>query len=397
MLTSSSGQPCKTTKWWVLREGFNNHGLGGNHLHHTGITILQELGFLLQLLTRPSINLGQKFSKLHCNVGGVAVQHRSISITDLSRVVHDDDLRGEVSSSFGRVILGVRGNITTLQILHSNILHIEPDIVTGKCLLKGFVVHFNRLNFSGKTRRSKCNNHTRLQDTSLHTTHRDSSNTTDLVHILKWKSEGLVRWPLGLVDHVKSLKESWSLVPVKDETSFTISSYLALEYLGVVASICRNQTANHLPHTKGESKQSMLTGLSVLGNTSLKTTSGGVNNEDSTVCLGINDSAVVLGGLKFPQGNINGDTTLTLSFELVKHPGILERPLVHLSSFFLKPLNNTLVNSSKLVDQVTSSGRLTRVDMANDHNVNVNLLLTHSILVSKTCNGKKKKETHFNG
>nr|GLL43076.1 unknown [Ipomoea trifida] len=313
----------KTTKWWVLREGFNNHGLGGNHLHHTSITILQELGLLLQLLTRPSINLGQKFSKLDCNVGGVAVQHRSISITDLSRVVHDDDLRGEASSSFGWVILGVRGNITTLQILHSNILHIEPDIVTGKCLLKGFVVHFNRLNFSGKTRRSKCNNHTRLQDTSLHTTHRDSSNTTDLVHILKWKSEGLVRWPLGLVDHVKSLKESWSLVPVKSIWGWWHPS----------AEIKVDKAANHLPHTKGESKQSMLTGLAVLGNTSLKTTSGGVNDEDSTVCL----------------------------------------------SFFLKPLNNTLVNSSKLVDQVTSSGRLTRVDMANDHNVNVNLLLTHSI------------------
>nr|GMD73532.1 translation elongation factor 1-alpha [Ipomoea batatas] len=247
MLTSSSEQPCKTTKWWVLREGFNNHGLGGNHLHHASITILQELGLLLQLLTRPSINLGQKFSKLDCNVGSVAVQHGSISITDLSRVVHDDDLRGEVSSSFGWVILGVRGNITTLQILHSNILNVEPNIVTGKCLLKGFVVHFNRLNFSGKTRRSKCHNHTRLQDTSLHTTHRDGTNTTNLVHILKWKSEGLVRWPLGLVDHVECLKEGWSLVPVKDETSFTISSYLALEYLGVVASICRTQsTKQHI-------------------------------------------------------------------------------------------------------------------------------------------------------
>ena len=67
--------------------------------------------------------------------------------------------------------------------------------------------------------------------------------------------------------------------------------------------------ANHLLHSKCESKESMLTGLAILGDTSLKTTSGGVNDKDGTVSLGgtsdhvldevtvsrgINDSAVVL-------------------------------------------------------------------------------------------------------
>jgi len=67
----------------------------------------------------------------------------------------------------------------------------------------------------------------------------------------------------------------------------------------------------------------MLTGLTILGDASLKTSGGGVNNEDSTVSLGgtsnhvldkvtvsrgINDSAVVLGGFELPQGNINGNT-----------------------------------------------------------------------------------------
>ncbi|KVI09544.1 hypothetical protein Ccrd_012097 [Cynara cardunculus var. scolymus] len=100
---------------------------------------------------------------------------------------------------------------------------------------------------------------------------------------------------------------------------------------------------------------------------SFKTTSGGVDNENSTISLrgssdhvldkipmsrSINDSAVVLVSLKLPQGNINGNTTFTLSLKLVQHPGILERTFVHLSSFFLKTLNHTLVNTSKLVDQV---------------------------------------------
>jgi hypothetical protein len=43
--------------------------------------------------------------------------------------------------------------------------------------------------------------------------------------------------------------------------------------------------ANHLLHSKSKSKESMLTGLAILGDTSLKTTSGGVNDKDSTVSL----------------------------------------------------------------------------------------------------------------
>uniref|UniRef100_A0A453IBK5 Uncharacterized protein n=1 Tax=Aegilops tauschii subsp. strangulata TaxID=200361 RepID=A0A453IBK5_AEGTS len=96
-----------------------------------------------------------------------------------------------------------------------------------------------------------------------------------------------------------------------------------------------------------------------------------------TVTRGINDGAVVLGGLKLPEGNIDGDTSLTLGLELVKHPGVLERPLVHFSGFLLEPLDDTLVNASKLVDQVASGRRLARVDVANDHDVDVSLLLTH--------------------
>lgn len=37
-----------------------------------------------------------------------------------------------------------------------------------------------------------------------------------------------------------------------------------------------------------------------------------------------------------------------------------------------------LANASKLVDQMASGGRLSRIDMANDNNVDVNLLLTHT-------------------
>ncbi|OAY74345.1 hypothetical protein ACMD2_01462 [Ananas comosus] len=97
--------------------------------------------------------------------------------------------------------------------------------------------------------------------------------------------------------------------------------------------------ANHLLHSKSESKQGVLTSLTILRDTSFKTTSGGINDKDGTVGLGgsgnhvldevpmpgrVNDCTVVLGGLEFPQSNINGDTTLPLSLELVKDPRILE-------------------------------------------------------------------------
>lgn len=40
---------------------------------------------------------------------------------------------------------------------------------------------------------------------------------------------------------------------------------------------------------------------------------------------------MVLGGLELPEGDINGDTTLTLGLQLVEDPGILEGTLAELS------------------------------------------------------------------
>ena len=85
----------------------------------------------------------------------------------------------------------------------------------------------------------------------------------------------------------------------------------------------------------------MLTGLPVLGDAGFKFTNTSSNNQDSTVSLGcacnhvfeevsvswgINDGNIVLAGLKFPQGDINGDTTLTFSFKLSKTQAYLKEP-----------------------------------------------------------------------
>ena len=54
-------------------------------------------------------------------------------------------------------------------------------------------------------------------------------------------------------------------------------------YLGGVHLVDSN---DELPHTKGESEQSVFSGLTILGDTSLEFTSTGGNDEDSAISLG---------------------------------------------------------------------------------------------------------------
>jgi hypothetical protein len=92
----------------------------------------------------------------------------------------------------------------------------------------------------------------------------------------------------------------------------------------------------------------VLTGLAVLGDTSLELTSTGGNDENGAISLGgtsdhvldeitvtrgVDNSDVVLGGLELPESDIDGDTTLTLGLELVKNPCVLEGTLAKFGSF----------------------------------------------------------------
>ena len=92
----------------------------------------------------------------------------------------------------------------------------------------------------------------------------------------------------------------------------------------------------------------MLTSLAILGDTSLELTSTGSDDENSAVGLGgtsdhvldeitvtggVNDGNLVLGSLELPESNVDGDTTLTLSLELVKDPCVLEGTLAEFGGF----------------------------------------------------------------
>ena len=83
----------------------------------------------------------------------------------------------------------------------------------------------------------------------------------------------------------------------------------------------------------------------------------------------INDCEVVLARRKLPQKNLDRDTTLTLSLQIVKDPRVLERALPKLPRSILEPLYRPLVNAAALVDEMARRRRLARIDVTNDYDV----------------------------
>jgi len=115
-------------------------------------------------------------------------------------VVHDDDLGLEGLNLLGWVVLGVRGDISSPDVLHRHVLHVESDIVSWDGLSEHFVVHFNGLAISAHSDGGEPDVHAWLEDTSLDSSDGYSADTTDLVHILEGESEGLVEGPYGGLD-----------------------------------------------------------------------------------------------------------------------------------------------------------------------------------------------------
>jgi hypothetical protein len=112
------------------------------------------------------------------------------------------------------------------------------------------------------------------------------------------------------------------------------------------------------------------------GNISLSSTSDHILDEVS-VSWGINDGDVVLLGLKLVEGDVDGNTSGSLSFEFIENPSIGEGSLTHGFSFLLIFLKSSLVETSALDDEVTSRGGLSGVDVTNNDEVNLLFLIRH--------------------
>merc|ERR1712226_894760 len=92
-----------------------------------------------------------------------------VSVPDLTGVVDDDDLGTEVLGALGRIGLGISADVSSLDLLDGDVLHVEADIVAGQGLGQAFVVHLHGLDLSSDTGGGEGHHHTGLQDTGLHT------------------------------------------------------------------------------------------------------------------------------------------------------------------------------------------------------------------------------------
>lgn len=422
----------ESTKRWVVGEGLDTHWLGWHHLNDGGIARLDELRTSLNRLASSSIDLLKKFGELAGNVGSVAIQDWSVTGTDLTWMVEDDNLGVEGVATLWWVVLGVTTNVSSSNLLDRDVLDVETNVVTWETLGELLVVHLDRLNLSSDVGGSEGDDHTRLDGSGLDSTDWHRSNTGDLVDILERKSEWLVGWSGGCVDGVNSLKESlaaglaglrlllpalvpwavggvvnhvitveagdwhewnglWVVADLLDEVGGLLDDFV-VSILGPLSGVHLVNGDNELLDTKGVGKKSVLSSLAILGDTSLELTSTSGNDENSAIGLrstsdhvldkvtmtrGVDDSDIVLGGLELPEGNIDSDTSLSLSLQLIKNPGILEGTLSELSGFLLKLLDGSLVNTTTLVDQVSSGCGLAGIDVADNDDVDMSLLLTH--------------------
>ena len=236
-------------------------------------------------------------------------------------------LSREDAGLLGGVVLGVRADRSTTDVLDGDVLDVESNVVSGDSLRERLVVHLHRLHFSGDVLRSEGDDHTGLDNTSLNTAHGNSSNTSDLVHVLKGQTKRSVGRARRGDDGIESLQKSLSrsvsfgtldspsLEPghvrggLKHVVSVESGNRHEGDSLGVVAdlldevgnlSLDFSETGlgegrfsgvhlvagnDELFHSQRLGEQGMLTGLSVLGNSGLKLSGTASHHKDGAVSL----------------------------------------------------------------------------------------------------------------
>merc|ERR1719317_1523913 len=108
----------KPSKGRELRERFDAHRLTGCEHDNSSITRFDELGVVFGGLSSTTIILLLDLGKLARDMCSVTIQDWAVSIGDLSRVIQDNDLSSEILNSRSWLVLGVRGNVSSLDVLH---------------------------------------------------------------------------------------------------------------------------------------------------------------------------------------------------------------------------------------------------------------------------------------
>merc|ERR1719323_742308 len=117
-----------------VSEGLDTHGLAGGQQDNGGVTRLDELGVVLGRLTGTAVNLLLDLSKLASNVSGVAIKDGAVAVGDLSRVVEDNDLGGEVRAAPAGLFLESEATYPLLMSLTETFLTLKPTLSPGTAL-----------------------------------------------------------------------------------------------------------------------------------------------------------------------------------------------------------------------------------------------------------------------
>jgi hypothetical protein len=73
----------------------------------------------------------------------VAIKNWGVTISDLTRVVNDDNLSGETCTFFCGVVLQIRADESSLDIFNRDALDVETNVVTWVSFRDRFMMHFN--------------------------------------------------------------------------------------------------------------------------------------------------------------------------------------------------------------------------------------------------------------
>jgi len=284
----------ESTKWWELVESFDNHHLRWGHFDDSGITRFDGFWEFFSDLTSSLVHLVFNFGEFASNMASMAIKNWRVTVHDLTWMVHDNNLSLEVVSVLGWLSLGIGGDETSLDIGGGKTLNVETNIVPRNSFGDLLMMHLDGFALGGSSDWTEGNGHIWLDDTGLDSTDWNCSNTRDLVDILEWESQWLQYRSLWWLKGIESLKEERSLVPfhvlgvlehvisnptgnwdernlfdlvtnllkIEGDLSFDliVSLLLVVSTLGIhlVAA------ADHLLDTHGESKKSVLSGLSFL-------------------------------------------------------------------------------------------------------------------------------------
>lgn len=145
-----------------------------------------------------------------------------MAITDLTQMVQNSHLSTRTSSFHWWVILAVTSNVITSNIVDRHVLYNEAHI-PRKSFAQSFVVHLSRICFCCDRDWNKRNHHDRFENISLHSTHRDSTNTISFIDIMEEQSQRFVSWMSYWADIIQSSQHC-------HPTGTTISGWLSISW-----------------------------------------------------------------------------------------------------------------------------------------------------------------------